>query len=61
MSDYERLAALLTMARIEIGSLHRQAAALPPDIAAEFLAALDRLAEESRVLARRAARSLRDH
>jgi hypothetical protein len=61
MSEYERLAALLTMARIEIGTLQREAAALPPDIAADFLVALDRLAEEARRLAHRAARSLRDH
>ena len=60
MAKSEPLTMLLELAQLQLQELRREAAALPPADAGRLLQELERLAEESRQLAREA-RTMRDH
>ena len=55
------VATLLMVARTEIRNLEREAAALPPEEAAEFMKKLEQLSAKSRRIARAAAQKIREH
>lgn len=55
------VATLLMVARTEIRNLKREAAALPPEEAAEFMKRIEHLTAESRRIARAAAKKIREH
>lgn len=57
---HEEIAALLKLAQSEIRDLRRQAATLPAEVAAPFMATLEELMTESQRLAH-AAKRMHDH
>ena len=61
MPEPDDVATLLMVARTEIRNLKREAAALPPEEAAEFMEMIEHLTEESRRIARAAAQKIREH